>query len=177
MHILIGIITALAGLLWALNSLQQSGFRLSSLNPFHWHRRSQWKKKYARNPLYTLENPLDAAAAILLGIAKLEGEISREHKSEILEIFSSEFNLDTNQAKELFASTSYLLQSENNFIKNVDKVLSSSQEKFSNEQADSTLELLIRIAKIESDISAEQYELIDLVTKILKPLTTAQGKW
>ena len=77
----------------------------------------------------------------------------------------------------MFASTSYLLQSENNFIKNVDKVLSSSRDKFSIEQADSTLELLIRIAKIESDISAEQYELIDSVTKILKPLETQQGEW
>jgi tellurite resistance protein len=177
MHIIIGIITALAGLFWALNSLQQSGFRLSSLNPFHWHRKNQWKKKYAQNPLYMLDNPMDAAAAVLLGIAKLEGEISREHKSEMLEIYSKEFNLDSDKAKDLFASTSYLLQSENNFLKNVDKVLSSSKEKFSSEQADSTLGLLIRIAKIESDISAEQYELIDSVTKILKPLATQQGKW
>lgn len=177
MHILIGIITAVAGLFWALNSLQQSGFRLSSLNPFHWHRRNQWKKQYAQSPLYMLENPMDAAAAILLGIAKLEGEISREQKSEILQIFSNEFNLDASQAQDLFASTSYLLQTEHNFIQNVDKVLSSSCDKFSSEQADSTLELLIRIAKIESDISAEQYELIDSVTKILKPLATQQGKW
>lgn len=177
MHILIGIITAVAGLLWALNSLQQSGFRLSSLNPFHWHRKNQWKKQYAQNPLYRLDNPMDAAASVLLGIAKLEGEISREHKTEILQIFCSEFKLDNKQAADLFASTSYLLQSENNFIKNIDKVLSPSRDQFSTEQADSTLELLIRIAKIESDISAEQYELIDLVTKILKPLATQQGKW
>lgn len=39
MHIIIGVITAIAGLLWALNRLNESGFNLNSLNPFLWARR------------------------------------------------------------------------------------------------------------------------------------------
>jgi uncharacterized tellurite resistance protein B-like protein len=177
MHIIIGIISALAGLFWALNSLERSGFRLSSLNPFHWHRRNQWKKQNQASPLYLLDNPMDAAAAMMLGIAKLEGEISREHKNEILNIFSKEFNLDSKKAKELLASTSYLLQSENNFIMNIGKVLSASKDKYSPEQAESTIALMTRIAKIESDISPEQSELLGSVSKILKPLSIKQEKW
>ena len=34
MHIVIAVITAIAGLFWALNALQRSGFQFSSLNPF-----------------------------------------------------------------------------------------------------------------------------------------------
>ena len=33
MHIVIAAITAVAGLIWALNSLQRSGFNVSALNP------------------------------------------------------------------------------------------------------------------------------------------------
>lgn len=177
MHIIIGLITALAGLFWALNSLERSGFRLSSLNPFYWHRRRQWRKKYSENPLYTLDNPMDAAAAILLGIAKIEGEISREHKNEILDIFSSEFNLDAMKAKELFASTSYLLQSENNFVKNIGKVLSRSIDQFSTEQAESTISLAMRIAKIENEISPLQQDLLDSLNQLFKVKKTNNGKW
>jgi len=120
---------------------------------------------------------MEVAAALMLGIAKLEGEISREHKSEILNIFSSEFSLDSNKAKELFASTSYILQSENNFIKNIGKVLSTSEELFSSEQADSTIALVTRIAKIDSDISPGQQNLLNSITNILLPSRVKQDKW
>lgn len=167
MHIVIGIITALASLVWALNNLQRSGFNLSSFNPLHWYRRNQWRKKYQESPLYCLDEPMDAVAAILLGMAKLEGEMSREHKRAILSIFSEEFNLGAEKAKALFASTSYLLQPENNVIKNAGKVLLPSIERFSSSQADSTIALMTRVAKIENDISTEQHQLISAVKKIL----------
>ena len=36
---LIGFITALAGLIWALHSLQNAGVNLNAFNPFYWARR------------------------------------------------------------------------------------------------------------------------------------------
>ena len=41
MHILIGLITAIAGLFWALNSLQRSEFNFGLSNPFLWSRRKK----------------------------------------------------------------------------------------------------------------------------------------
>jgi len=177
MHIIIGLITAVAGLFWALNSLERSGFRLSSLNPFHWHRRTQWKKQYAENPLYSIDNPMESAAAVLIGIAKLEGEISREQKQEILSIFSEEFSLGEEEAKSLFASTSFLLQSETNFIQNIDKIFSQSKGQFSGEQVDSTVSLLKRIAGLDSDVSKQQSEVIDLVSAVFQSNVKNEGKW
>ena len=161
MHIIIGLITAIAGLIWALNSLERSGFRWSSINPFYWHRRNKWKKQYQESPLYALSEPMEVAAVVMLGVAKLEGEISREQKKEILKIFNSEFNLDEKSSSDLFASTSYLLQSENNFLKNIDKVLARSKDSFSEEQAESTIALAERIAKLDSNISHTQQELLN----------------
>ena len=38
MHIILSVITALGGLIWAIVALQRSGFDINSLNPFLWHR-------------------------------------------------------------------------------------------------------------------------------------------
>jgi len=41
-HIIIGVITAIATLVFALNRLQDSGVNLNSFNPFFWARRRAW---------------------------------------------------------------------------------------------------------------------------------------
>jgi uncharacterized tellurite resistance protein B-like protein len=177
MHIIIGIITALAGLLWALNSVQRSGFDLNSLNPLFWYRRRQWNKRYGQNPLYTIDAPLEVAAVLLLGIAKLEGDISKEHKLAILKIFSNEFGLGADDASELFASSSFLLQKELDLVKNVGKVLHNSIDKFTPVQIKSTLELMQTIASIESAATKEQQKLIQSVEEILSPPRKENSKW
>lgn len=177
MHIIIGLITAAAGLIWAINSLQQSGFRLSSLNPFYWLRRTRWKKQYQELPLYQLDSSLEVAAVLIVSVAKLEGEISREQKQEILTLFKTEFNLDDNASSDLFASTCYLLQSEHNFLNNIDKIVSPVIQKFSEEQAVSTVELIIRIANLDSAMSADQSRMISTVKQLLNPVINQQQKW
>ncbi|MFO1351959.1 MAG: hypothetical protein U1F68_15300 [Gammaproteobacteria bacterium] len=52
MHIVIGFIVALSGLIFALARLQSVGFDLHSLNPFLAYKRYQWKKKYSTKPLF-----------------------------------------------------------------------------------------------------------------------------
>ena len=44
MHIVIGILTAVAGLFWAISALQNSG-AIDSLNPFLWRRRARSGEK------------------------------------------------------------------------------------------------------------------------------------
>ena len=101
MHIVISVITALGGLIWALIALQKSGFDVSVLNPFLWHRRSLWRKKYDTKPIYKLSEPVDVAALLLLGVAKCEGEISSEQKQKILSIFAHDLHLGADDANDL----------------------------------------------------------------------------
>ena len=91
MHIVIAAITAIAGLLWALNALQRSGFQFSSLNPFLAWRRWQWSRSYGARPIYKLERPMDVAAVLLLGVAKADGAITSDQKRELLAMFQDEF--------------------------------------------------------------------------------------
>ena len=94
MHIVLSIITALAGLAWALSSLQKSGFDIQALNPFLWHRRNAWRKKHDTKPIYKLSEPIDVAAILLLGVAKCEGEVSAEQKNKLVEIFQKDFHFE-----------------------------------------------------------------------------------
>ena len=80
MHIVIGVLTAIAGLIWALAALRKSDFNFSSLDPFAFYRRFQWNKKYSDKAIYALSGPLDVAALLLFGVAICEGAISREQK-------------------------------------------------------------------------------------------------
>ena len=73
MHVVIGVLTALAGLIWAVVALQKAGITLSSFNPFLWQRRMAWKKNLGEKPLYALSDPMEVAAVLILGVAKCEG--------------------------------------------------------------------------------------------------------
>ena len=106
MHIVIAAITAIAGLLWALNSLQRSGFQFSSLNPFLAWRRFQWSRTYGGRPIYKLDRPIDVAAVLLLGVAKADGAITSDQKRELLAMFQSEFSISRDEASDLLLASS-----------------------------------------------------------------------
>ena len=80
MHIIIAILTAVVGVIWALYRLQNSGVDLNSFNPFYWLRRRAWEAKLGTKPLHRLEKPLEVAAVLVVAALKTEGEISREQK-------------------------------------------------------------------------------------------------
>src|SRR5262245_34813909 len=101
MHIVIAAITAVAGLVWALNSLQRSGFDLSSLNPFLAYRRWQWRRTYGGRAIYRLDRPMDVAAVLLLGVAKADGDITSDQKRELLAMFQAEFGISRDEASDL----------------------------------------------------------------------------
>lgn len=89
MHIIIGVLTAIAGLVWALHSLQNSGVDLNSFNPFTWARRRKWEKLYGAKPLYNLVKPMEAAASLIVGTLAQEGIISSDQKMQVISLFNS----------------------------------------------------------------------------------------
>jgi uncharacterized tellurite resistance protein B-like protein len=159
MHVIIGLLTAVAALFWALTHLQNSG-AIDALNPFLWYRRAQWRKKLGTKPLYALDKPLDAAALLIFGIAKCEGEISKEQKAAILRIFEDEFRLASDKALELFRATAFLMKDEASIAKDVDKVLERSKAKFTQGQIDSLLAILRLVSTIDGPANAEQQAMI-----------------
>ena len=177
MHIVIAAITALAGLLWALNSLAQSGWNPSSLNPFAAYRRWQWRRTYGGKPIYNLDRPMDVAAVLLLGIAKADGDITSDQKRELQSIFQSEFEISRDEAADLLLASSHLMRDVIYIVDHLDKILERSAKKFEPENVSSLLRLMRRVAELDGSINAEQQKLIDATERYFSAKQPAAGKW
>lgn len=177
MHVIIGLITALAGLVWALVSLQRSGFDLGGLNPVAWARRRRWRKLYGTKPIFTLQRPMEAAALLMVGVLKQEGEISREQKTAVTGLIRDTFHLDDAQAQDVFASSVFLLKDELNLDQSVRGILAPSRERFTPEQAASLIALLEQIARLEGEPNDAQQRIIAAVRNELAELERTKPAW
>lgn len=177
MHVIIGIITALAGLIWALYSLQNSGVDLNSFNPFTWARRRRWRKLYGTKLIFTIERPMEAAALLIVGVLKQEGEISREQKAAVIELFKTTFHLEESQAQDVFTSSVYLLKDELNLDQSVRGILSRSKDRFTAEQSASLIAMLERAATLEGAANESQQRIIRAVAEELAATARTDGSW
>lgn len=177
MHYVIGLLTAIAGLFWALNSLQRSGVDLNAFNPFVWWRRRQLANFYGANPLHVLDDPMEVAALLMLATVKYDGEVSREEKRFLLRTYESEFNLSAHDASSLLSQASYLLRNENDICGQLDKILKKSRASFTDEQIESTLDLMRQGAALESAPNDKQQALIAEASRIFGEASIASGKW
>lgn len=168
MHIVIGLLSALAGVIWAFVALQRAGFKIDSLNPFAWYRRTKWNKQYATPPLHRLSNPIDVAAVLLLGVAKCEGEISAEQKKAILQIFEQTFHLSATDASDLLLASAHLIRNEVYVGDQLPKILEPSKESFTPPLVSSLLQLMRSVSTIEGPSNDEQEKLITATEKFFR---------
>lgn len=177
MHIIITLITAIAGLLWALNRLQNSGVNLNAFNPFFWMRRRQWEQKLNIKPIHSLHNTIDAASVLMVAMAKMDGDITREQKSEILTMFETEFKLLANEAVESYGASSYMLQDTVNIVGEVKNILAPTLDKFESHHKRALMEMLNKISTMEGEPTKEQRELIVEVELQFECTKSENPKW
>lgn len=177
MHIVIAAISALAGLLWAINALQRSGFHATDLNPFLAYRRWRWRTTYGVRPIYKLERPMDVAAVLLLGVAKADGEITSDQKKDLLALFQNEFQLTRDEASDLLLASSHLIRDEIYLVDRLDKVLERSAPQFTPETVASLLRLMRRTAARDGSMNAEQEKLINAAERYFELRRRRTGRW
>lgn len=177
MHYVIGFITAIAGLLWAMNSLQRSGVDLNAFNPFVWWRRRQIAKFYGANPLHVLDNPMEVAALLMLATAKCDGEVSREEKQFLLKTYEREFHVSAHEASSLLSQASYLLRDERDISGDLERILDRSRPSFTDEQIESTIDLMWRTAFLQGTDSETKKTLINETSRVLRASRMQPGKW
>lgn len=173
MHIIIGFLTALGTLLFALDRL---GVDLGWLNPWAWKRRRAWIKQSTGNPAYRLEKPIDAIALIATAAAKIDGDLSIEEKEKLKLIFQSTFNQSEKDATQLLGASVYLLGSGEDIFQSPEKVLKRSLERFSEEQKSSSMQLLSEIINVGNSPSGLQKQFIEKVKKIMIP-DLSKSEW
>lgn len=177
MHVVIGVLTALAGLIWAILALQKAGITLSSFNPFLWQRRMDWKKNLGEKPLYALSDPMEVAAVLILGVAKCEGETSAEQKRDIQDIFETDFRLGHDEAADLLLASSHLIRNEIYLVDNLDAILKKSQSRFKARQVESMLSMMRRTGELEGELNEEQRKIITATERYFGRTSQARHAW
>lgn len=177
MHIILGILGAVVTILILVNRLRENGIDIGWLNPFAWKRRREWANKYHTNPVYSLRQPMEVTALLMVALAKSEGDMSANQKQEIISKFVEVFHLDENKATELLSSSVFLLKDDLALVKNVGKVLEPSMSSFTEEQAESAYRLLVHIASLESQANAFQEEITTLFKSSFQNRFAASSNW
>jgi uncharacterized tellurite resistance protein B-like protein len=174
---IVAVITALAGLIWALSALQRTGFDFNSLNPFLAIRRWRWSREYGAKPIYKLDRPMDAAAVLLVSIAKADGVMSSAQKQALLSMFEQRFELSASEASQLAAATIHMLRDELSIVEKVDKILERSATRFEATQINELLGMMRKVAAMDGSINAEQERLLAATEGYFAHINAPQQKW
>lgn len=174
MHIILGVLTSLVSILYLLDRM---GIDLGGLNPFYWRRRRAWARRYHGDPIYSVEDPMHVAAILIVGAAKLDGDLTAESKKAALHQFKSKFSLETGGASELLGSAAHLLGSPQVIDTQLKGVIDCNQNRFSREQAESMIEMMTEVATADGALSSKQREFIDSLSARFAPADKKQGTW
>ncbi|TGD76121.1 TerB family tellurite resistance protein [Mangrovimicrobium sediminis] len=172
MHVLIGLLTAIASLLYALDRL---GVDIGWLNPWAWARRRRWRKQLSVNPAFNLNTPMEAVALLLVATARIDGDLSAEEKAELKRLFEDSFKLNSRDVSSLMSSSTFLLGSGDEVFQRPEEVLARSLDRFSPEQKDSSLEMLNTISGVGGTPSQAQQDFIARIRGSLFTEVAAQG--
>ena len=175
MPYLLGLLGLIVTVLILLSRLADAGIDLGGLNPFLWRRRRAWRQKFEANPLFGLDQPMDVAAVLAVGVAKADGDMSTQQKQALLQRFQQTFNIDARAAEDLLSSSAHLVGDGRILRDQVHDLVSRSKGKFTDNQIVSTLSVLEAIAAVEG-ASDRQRELISNVGDSLRDQPTA-GTW
>lgn len=174
MHIVIGLLGSLVTILYLLDRL---GVDIGGLNPFYWYRRRAFAKKYGSDPVYSIEDPVHVAALLVIGTAKLEGDLTAEQKRVAQEQFESEFSMDSREASALFGSAAHLLAAPQLIDTQLRKLAQVNEGRFSPEQAASLVQMMNAVATADGDLTAGQQDFINGVRSEFVREKQSQGKW
>ena len=174
MHIVLGLLGTIVTILYLLDRL---GVNLGGLNPFYWRRRRAWAAKYEGDPIYSIEDPMHVAALLIVGTAKLDGDLSAEQKKVVLNQFESSFSLDSREAFELLGSAAHLLGAPQIIDTQLNGVAEKNKDRLSKDQAESMIQMMIEVASTDGDLSAKQSDYIASIQSLFVPSEKSQGIW
>lgn len=174
MHIVLGILGSLVTLFYLLDRL---GIDIGGLNPFYWYRRRQFAKRYGADPIYSIEDPVHVASLLVIGAAKLDGDLTAEQQAVARAEFEKNFKLDAKEASDLFGSAAHLLAAPQLLENQLNKLADRTVPHFTPEQSESLVEIMTTVASTSGGLSITQREFIDSVRTRAGATVQPQGTW
>ena len=174
MHILLGLLGSIVTILYILDRV---GIDLGELNPFYWYRRRAFAKKYGADPVFSIEDPLHIASLLVIGVAKLYGDLTAAQKAIAQEQFEANFSMDSRTASELFGSAAHLLAAPQLLDSQLTKLAHKNSGRFSKEQVDSLIDMMAKVAAADGELSSTQEAFISDIRSTFVQQEQTQGTW
>lgn len=173
MHIF-GLLTLIASILFLLDRL---GVDIGWLNPWHWRRRRAWSKQYHGDPIFSVEDPLHIASLLIIGVAKIEGDLTAEQKQAVKSQFSNRFSLSDKESSDLIGSAAHLLAAPQLVGDQLKTLAQRNKERFSSDQAESMLTMMDEVASAEGRLTEEQREYVATMRSLFVSKPQSDGAW
>ena len=174
MHIVIGFLGSLVTILYLLDRL---GIDIGGLNPFYWYRRRAYAKKYGADPIYSLEDPIHIASLLIIGTAKLGGDLTAEQKHVAQGQFESSFSMSPDEASGLFGSAAHLLAAPQLLEGQLQKLVDRNASRLSRDQTESMMQMMTVVASAGGGPSPTQRDFIENIRSRLVPTESPKGVW
>lgn len=120
---------------------------------------------------------MHVAALFIIGAAKLDGDLSAEQKKAALSQFESEFSLDSRAASGLLGSAAHLLGAPQVIGTQLKGLADRNTDRMSRDQAESMMQMMVKVASADGDLTADQSEYIERVRSQFIPPEQGQGTW
>jgi uncharacterized tellurite resistance protein B-like protein len=173
MHIILGALSAILTLLYILERLD---IDIGWYNPWSWRSRRAWARRYTGDPVYSVENPVHAAAILITGVARLDGSVCAEEKQALIGLFEEKFSLGGKAAAELLGSAAHLLGAPQVVETQLDGLASKTKGLFSAEQSDSIIDMMERVAALDGGPTPLQLDYVNRIRRVLQESQT-EGAW
>lgn len=174
MHIILGMLGSMISILYLLDRL---GVDIGWINPWSWRRRQAWAKKFGGDPIYSVEEPVDVAAMMIVGTIKLEGDLTVEQKASVLSQFEKRFSLDSRAASALFSSAAHLLGGPQVIGMQLDGLASRHKNTFKPDQVESMIGMIENIAVAGGRMSEVQRTYVESLRSNFVSPSPKKGTW
>jgi uncharacterized tellurite resistance protein B-like protein len=99
---------------------------------------------------------MHVAALLIVGAAKLDGDLSADQKKAALQQFEAVFSLDSRAATKLLGSAAHLLGPPQVIDTQLMGLAEKNKDRFSKDQAESLIQMMIEVASADGELTAEQ---------------------
>ena len=99
--------------------------------------------------MHGITDSMEAAALLVVAVAKEHGDITRDSISEILSMFEHNFGIKRRRSIELYSSSIYYLKDSNNVPAEVPSILKPSKDSFSIDLSTKLIQMLNSTALLE----------------------------
>src|SRR5262245_63114648 len=156
MHILVAIVSALGVvgvILWRLHMATQAakGLAETANDARGLFRRWRWQRKFARNPLDLVEDPREAAVAMMVAVAQSDGAMTDRERQIIKAELVARIGATERQAEELLAHGRWLTRDVRDIDYCLDKLAPLIKRQCWPDQNRDVLAMLSSVVNAEGD--------------------------